>query len=279
MMRWLELRRALRRTPAGGVGSVIVVLMILVAVLGPRVAPYAPNTPDYAHARQGPSWAHLGGTDDFGRDILSRVLYGARISITVGFLGVVIGLIPGAVLGLMAGYYGGWLDEAVMRVIDVLLAFPGILLAIAMVAVLGPGLVNIVIAIGFFGIPVYTRLVRGSTLQAKGQVYVEAIRAQGAGSPRIIFRHILPNVVAPIIVISTLQIASAILTESALSFLGLGAPPPTPEWGAILTNAKDDLATLPYMAIFPGAALVVTVLGFNLLGDGLRDVLDPRMKT
>jgi ABC-type dipeptide/oligopeptide/nickel transport system permease subunit len=164
-------------------------------------------------------------------------------------------------------------------VIDVLLAFPGILLAIAMVAILGPGLINIVIAIGFFGIPVYTRLVRGSTIQAKGQVYVEAVRAQGARSLRILFRHILPNIVAPIIVISTLQIASAILTESALSFLGLGAPPPTPEWGAILTNAKDDLATSPYMAIFPGAALVLTILGFNLLGDGLRDVLDPRMKT
>ena len=165
-----------------------------------------------------------------------------------------------------------------MRCIDVLLAFPGILLAIAMVAVLGPGLVNIVIAIGFFGIPVYTRLVRGSTLQVREQIYVEAARAQDARATRILFGHILPNVVAPIIVISTLQIASAILTESALSFLGLGAPPPTPEWGAILTNAKDDLATLPYMALFPGVALVITVLGFNLLGDGLRDVLDPRMK-
>jgi ABC-type dipeptide/oligopeptide/nickel transport system permease subunit len=272
------LRRLLRRTAAGAVGCVIVTSMIFIAALGPLWAPYAPNAPDYAHAREAPSAAHLGGTDDFGRDIFSRVLYGARISMTVGFLGVIIGLIPGAFLGLIAGYSGGWLDEIVMRVIDVLLAFPGILLAIAMVAVLGPGLVNIVIAIGFFGVPVYTRLVRGSTLQAKEQVYVEAVRAQGARSARILIRHILPNVVAPIIVISTLQIASAILTESALSFLGLGAPPPTPEWGAILTNAKDDLATLPYMALFPGAALVITVLGFNLLGDGLRDVLDPRMK-
>jgi ABC-type dipeptide/oligopeptide/nickel transport system permease subunit len=278
-MRRVTVSRFVRRTPAGGIGFAIVVTMILIAAIGPQFAPYAPDTPDYPHARQGPSVLHLGGTDDFGRDIFSRVLYGARISMTVGFLGVIIGLIPGAVLGLTAGYYGGWFDELIMRVIDVLLAFPGILLAIAMVAVLGPGLINIVIAIGFFGIPVYTRLVRGSTLQAKEQVYVEAVRAQGAASPRILFRHILPNVVAPIIVISTLQIAGAILTESALSFLGLGAPPPTPEWGAILTNAKDDLATSPYMALFPGAALVVTVLGFNLLGDGLRDVLDPRMKT
>jgi ABC-type dipeptide/oligopeptide/nickel transport system permease subunit len=271
--------RLVRRTPAGGIGLAIVVAMILIAAIGPQLAPYPPNVPDYAHAREGPTPSHLGGTDDFGRDIFSRVLYGARISMTVGFLGVVIGLIPGAVLGLTAGYYGKWFDELVMRLIDVLLAFPGILLAIAMVAVLGPGLINIVIAIGFFGIPVYTRLVRGATLQAKEQVYVEAVRAQGAASRRILFRHILPNIVAPIIVISTLQIAAAILTESALSFLGLGAPPPTPEWGAILTNAKDDLATLPYMAVFPGAALVLTVLGFNLLGDGLRDVLDPRMKT
>ena len=271
--------RLVRRSPAGVIGLAIVVAMILIAAIGPQFAPYPPNAPDYMHARQGPSASHLGGTDDFGRDIFSRVLYGARISMTVGFLGVVIGLIPGAVLGLTAGYYGTWFDELVMRVIDVLLAFPGILLAIAMVAVLGPGLINIVIAIGFFGIPVYTRLVRGATLQAKEQVYVEAVRAQGAASRRILFRHILPNIVAPIIVISTLQIAAAILTESALSFLGLGAPPPTPEWGAILTNAKDDLATLPYMALFPGAALVITVLGFNLLGDGLRDILDPRMKT
>ena len=271
--------RLVRRSPAGVIGLAIVVAMILIAAIGPQFAPYPPDAPDYAHARQGPSASHLGGTDDFGRDIFSRVLYGARISMTVGFLGVVIGLIPGAVLGLTAGYYGRWFDELVMRVIDVLLAFPGILLAIAMVAVLGPGLSNIVIAIGFFGIPVYTRLVRGATLQAKEQVYVEAVRAQGAASRRILFRHILPNIVAPIIVISTLQIAAAILTESALSFLGLGAPPPTPEWGAILTNAKDDLATLPYMALFPGAALVITVLGFNLLGDGLRDILDPRMKT
>ncbi|MHB8730694.1 MAG: ABC transporter permease [bacterium] len=182
-------------------------------------------------------------------------------------------------LGLVAGYAGGWFDEVVMRVIDVLLAFPGILLAIAMVAILGSGLINVVIAIGFFGIPTFTRLVRGATLQAKEQVYVEAERAQGARMPRILFRHILPNIIAPIIVMSTLQIANAILTESALSFLGLGAPPPTPEWGAILSNAENDLATLPYMGIFPGFALVVTVLGFNLLGDALRDLLDPRIRT
>lgn len=278
-MRRASIGRLFGRTTSGAIGLVIVAGMIFIAVCGPLWAPYPPNASDYAHVRQGPSAAHLGGTDDFGRDIFSRVLFGARISITVGFLAVLMGLIPGGLLGLVAGYSGGWLDEIVMRIIDVLLAFPGILLAIAMVAILGPGLVNIVIAIGFFGIPVYTRLVRGSTLQAKEQVYVEAVHAQGARLSRILLRHILPNIVAPIIVISTLQIATAILTESTLSFLGLGAPPPTPEWGAILTDAKDDLATMPYMAIVPGAALVITILGFNLLGDGLRDILDPRMKT
>lgn len=278
-MRRFSLRRLVQQSVAGRVGFGLVAVVLLITTIGPQVAPYHPNVPDYLHTREAPSLAHLAGTDDFGRDLFSRVIYGARISVGVGFSGVLIGLIPGGILGLVAGYAGGWLDEVVMRVIDVLLAFPGILLAIAMVAILGSGLVNVVIAIGFFGIPTFTRLVRGATLQAKEQVYVEAERAQGASTPRILFRHILPNIVAPIIVMSTLQIANAILTESALSFLGLGAPPPTPEWGAILSNAENDLVTLPYMGIFPGFALVVTVLGFNLLGDALRDLLDPRLRT
>jgi glutathione transport system permease protein len=277
-MRRFGLRRLVRQSLAGAIGFGLVAAVMVVALIGPRFAPYAPDVPDYAHAREAPSLGHLAGTDDFGRDLFSRVIYGTRISVSVGFSGVLIGLVPGGILGLAAGYAGGWFDEVVMRLIDVLLAFPGILLAIAMVAILGPGLINVVIAIGFFGIPTFTRLVRGSTLQTKEQVYVEAERAQGARTPRILFRHVLPNIVAPIIVMSTLQIANAILTESALSFLGLGAPPPTPEWGAILSNARDDLATLPYMGIFPSIALVLTVLGFNLLGDALRDLLDPRIR-
>ena len=208
----------------------------------------------------------------------SRTLYGARISLGVGFAGVLLGLIPGVAAGLAAGYYGGGFDAFVMRVVDVLLAFPGILLAIAMVAILGPGIQNIVIAIGIFGFPVYTRVARGSTLQVTAQTYVEAARAEGAPSRRILAQHILPNIFAPIIVISSLQIANAILTEAALSFLGLGAPPPTPEWGAMLSSAENNLVTSPYMALLPGAALVTTILGFNLLGDGLRDALDPRMR-
>ena len=180
--------------------------------------------------------------------------------------------------GLAAGYYGGGFDAFVMRVVDVLLAFPGILLAIAMVAILGPGIQNIVIAIGIFGFPVYTRVARGSTLQVTALTYVEAARAEGAPSRRILVQHILPNIFAPIIVVSSLQIANAILTEAALSFLGLGAPPPTPEWGAMLSSAENNLVTSPYMAVLPGAALVTTILGFNLLGDGLRDALDPRMR-
>ncbi|HLW49106.1 MAG TPA: ABC transporter permease [bacterium] len=270
--------RLLRRNRAGRLGVLIVAAIMLIAEFGPLLAPYGPLSPDYPAARQAPTLGHLGGTDDFGRDILSRTLYGARISLGVGFAGVLLGLIPGVAAGLTAGYYSGGIDAFVMRVVDVMLAFPGILLAIAMVAILGAGIQNVVIAIGIFGFPVYTRIVRGSTLQATGQTYVEAAHAEGARPWRILMQHILPNIFAPIIVISSLQIANAILTEAALSFLGLGAPPPTPEWGAILSGAENDLVTSPYMAVLPGAALVITILGFNLLGDGLRDALDPRMR-
>ena len=267
-----------RRNHAGRLGVIIVAAILLIGGFGPLLAPYGPLSPDYPAARQAPTLAHLGGTDDFGRDILSRTLYGTRISLGVGFAGVLLGLIPGVAVGLVAGYYGGGFDAFVMRIVDVLFAFPGILLAIAMVAMLGAGIQNIVIAIGIFGFPVYTRIVRGSTLQAAGLTYVEAARAQGALPWRILVRHVLPNIFSAIIVISSLQIANAILTEAALSFLGLGAPPPTPEWGAMLSGAENDLVTLPYMAVLPGAALVITILGFNLLGDGLRDALDPRMR-
>ena len=267
-----------RRNRAGRLGVLIVAATALVAGVGPLVAPYGPLNPDYPAARQAPTLGHLGGTDDFGRDIFSRTLYGVRISLGVGIAGVLLGLIPGVAAGLAAGYYGGGFDAFVMRVVDVLLAFPGILLAIAMVAILGPGIQNIVIAIGIFGFPVYTRVARGSTLQVTALTYVEAARAEGAPSRHILVQHILPNIFAPIIVVSSLQIANAILTEAALSFLGLGAPPPTPEWGAMLSSAENNLVTSPYMAVLPGAALVMTILGFNLLGDGLRDALDPRMR-
>jgi len=278
-MEWRAAIGRLRKSPAGVAGAIIVGVLILIAVLGPFVAPYGPNIPDYAHILQPPTLRHLGGTDEFGRDIFSRVLYGARISLGVGLLGTVAGLIPGVLLGLLAGFAGGWLDQVAMRVIDVLLAFPGILLAIGMVAVLGPGLVNIVIAIGVFGIPTYARIARGSTIQVIGTDFVEAARAQGSTPRRLMFVHILPNILTPIIVITTLRIAGAILTEAALSYLGLGAQPPTPEWGAILSDAQNYLVTSPYMALLPGIALVVAVLGFNLLGDGLRDALDPRLRT
>ncbi|HLW59561.1 MAG TPA: ABC transporter permease [bacterium] len=265
-------------SPGGVAGAVLVVLVVAAACLGPVVAPYSPNVPDYADALQPPTLHHWGGTDEFGRDVLSRVLYGARISLGVAGLGVAAGLLAGILLGLATGYYGGRLDDVVMRIIDVLLAFPGILLAIAMVAVLGPGLQNLVLAIGIFGVPGFTRLVRGSTLQVSGMDYIEAVRAQGARSSWILLRHVLPNIMAPLIVIATLRLGGAILTESALAFLGLGAPPPTPEWGAILSDAKDNLVTSPYLGIAPSVTLVITVLGFNLLGDGLRDALDPRLR-
>ena len=278
-MRGPRLFAAVARSPGGVAGAVLVALVVACAFLGPAVAPYAPNAPDYTHTLQPPTLRHWGGTDEFGRDVLSRVLYGARISLGVAVLGVAAGAAVGIFLGLATGYYGGTLDDVAMRVIDVLLAFPGILLAIAMVSILGPGLQNIVIAIGIFGVPGLTRLVRGSTLEVSSMDYIEAVRAQGARSPWILVRHILPNISAPIIVSATLRLGGAILTESALAFLGLGAPPPTPEWGAILSNAKDNLVTSPYLGITPGLALVATVLGFNLLGDGLRDALDPRLRT
>jgi ABC-type dipeptide/oligopeptide/nickel transport system permease subunit len=277
-MRGPRFLTALGRSPGGVAGAVLVALVVAVACLGPVVAPYAPNAPDYAHTLQPPTLAHWGGTDEFGRDVFSRVLYGARISLGVAVLGVAAGAAVGIFLGLTTGYYGGALDDVAMRVIDVLLAFPGILLAIAMVSILGPGLQNIVIAIAIFSVPGLTRLVRGSTLQVSGMDYIEAVRAQGARSAWILVRHILPNILAPIIVIATLRLGGAILTESALAFLGLGAPPPTPEWGAILSNAKDNLVTSPFLGITPGLTLVVTVLGFNLLGDGLRDAYDPRLR-
>jgi len=278
-MRLPRFLTALRQSPSGAAGAVLVALVAAGACFGPVVAPYAPNAPNYVHALQPPTLDHWGGTDEFGRDVLSRVLYGARISLGVAVLGVAGGLLPGIVLGLMTGYYRGRLDDVVMRAVDVLLAFPGILLAIAMVAILGPGLQNIVMAIGIFSLPGFTRLVRGSTLQVSSLDYIEAVRAQGARSSWILLRHILPNIMAPLIVIATLRLGGAILTESALAFLGLGAPPPTPEWGAILSNAKDNLVTSPYLAVAPGIALVLTVLGFNLLGDGLQDTLDPRLRT
>jgi peptide/nickel transport system permease protein len=266
-----------KRNRAALIGLLAVLLGTLLAILAPIVAPYDPVKMDLAVSRQAPSLQNLLGTDELGRDILSRIIYGFRISLTIGLVSVAVGLSFGVLLGSPSGYFGGWLDIVVMRTIDVMMSFPTILLAIIVVTVLGPGLYNAMLAVGLAQVPLYSRLVRGLTLKLKGEDYVDAARALGASHSRIILRHILPNCLSPLIVQATLNIASAILSAAVLGFLGLGAEPPTPEWGAMLSSGRLYMRVAPHISIFPGLAIMVTVLAFNLMGDGLRDALDPRM--
>lgn len=270
--------RLLRRSPLALTGTLIIGLLIVLAVIGPSVAPYPPNKVRVKERTEPPSLSHPFGTDDRGRDIFTRVLYGARVSLRVGIIAVGISATIGTLLGALSGYFGGWLDELVMRFGDIMFAFPGILLAIAIMAVLGPGINNAMLALGIVYTPIFARITRGSVLAIRQDVYVEAARASGASSGRIIRRHILPNVLAPIIVETTLSLAFAILAEAALSFLGLGTPPPDPSWGRMLSEGRDYMREAPWMGIFPGLAIILSVMGFNFLGDGLRDALDPRLK-
>lgn len=266
-----------RRNRSFVVGAVIIALFLLVAALPGVFTGGDPYVGDLSGSRLlPPSAAHWFGTDDLGRDIATRIVYGARISLAVSVLSLGVSLLLGPVIGLCAGYFGGRTDDVLMRGMDILQAFPSILLAILIVAILGPGLVNAMIAIGIVNMPLYARLVRASVVQLRGQEYIEAARAMGAGHPRILFAHLLPNCLSPILVQATLGIASAILETAGLSFLGLGAQPPLPEWGAMLANAKDFIRSAPWTITFPGMAIIAVVLGFNLLGDGLRDLLDPR---
>ncbi|MDF0726531.1 ABC transporter permease subunit [Cytobacillus sp. S13-E01] len=260
------------------VSGVFILLLFIVAVTGPFIAPYSSEEPDYDHVLEGPSFEHLAGTDAYGRDIFSRILEGTKISLFVGLVSVFLGAVCGTFLGLISGYYGKWLDSIIMRFCDILFAFPGILLAIGIIAILGPGLENVVIAIAIFSVPIFARIVRSSTLSVKSTVYVEATKSIGAKHRRIIWKHIFPGTVSSIIVYFTMRIGSAILIAASLSFLGLGAQPPTPEWGAMLSSGRDYLNTAPHVTFFPGMAIFVTVLAFNLLGDGLRDALDPKIK-
>ena len=269
------LRRGLRHRGAL-VGLVLIGVFLIMAAVAPWVAPHDPLAQDLAQRLEAPSPANWMGTDDFGRDVLSRVLYGARVSLRVGLIAVAISLLFGGVIGLVSGFYGGSVDLFVMRVMDVVLAFPAILLAIAVVAVLGPSLNNAMIAVGITGIPVYARLVRGVVLQVKSLEYVTAARALGAGDARILLKAVLPNCVAPILVQTSLGLATAVLDAAGLSFLGLGAQPPTPEWGAMLSQGRELILDAPWALTAPGIAILLSVLGFNLLGDGLRDALDPR---
>ena len=275
---WRDAGRTLLRNRFAVGGGVAILVLALLAITAPLVAPYDPVAQDYDHLLEAPSLAHPFGTDNFGRDILSRVIYGGRISLTVGFLGTLFGVIGGMIIGALAGYYGRWVDNVLMRLLDILLAFPGLLLAITIMAVLGVGNVNVVIAIGIFSIPVFARVLRGSLLQLKEADFVMAARAVGVGDRRLLTVHLLPNAIQSILVISTLRLGTAILTAASLSFLGLGIRPPSPEWGAMLSDGRQFLQNAPYVAVFPGLAILFTVLALNLLGDGLRDALDPKLK-
>jgi peptide/nickel transport system permease protein len=274
---WRTVRRFLGNWLAAA-GAALVVLLIILAVVGERLAPYDPNAIAMDNRIAPPSVMHWFGTDEFGRDVLSRVLAGARVSLLVGLIAVGISLTAGTLLGLVSGYYGGWVDETIMRVMDVFFAFPAILLAIAIVAALGPGINNAMIAIGIVYTPIFARITRGSVLAVRGDVYVEAARAVGNPDWRILMRHILPNIAAPIIVETSLSMAFAILAEAALSFIGLGTQPPDPSWGRMLSEGRAFIQLAPWIGIFPGLAIMVTVMGFNFLGDGMRDALDPRLK-
>ena len=256
-------------------GAIIILLLILVAVLAPFIARHDPEAIDLVHELKGPGPSHFFGQDKLGRDILSRILYGSRVSLIVGFTVVGISLIVGVGVGALAGYFGGIVDTAIMRLIDILLAFPGILLAIAITGILGPSLSHVVLALSLLGWVGYARIVRGQILTVREREFVVAARALGVGPGRIILRHILPNVLSPVIVEATFGVAAAILAESSLSFLGLG-PQDVPSWGAMLNEGADFLLFAPHVATFPGIAIMITVLGFNFLGDGLRDRLDPR---
>lgn len=270
--------RRLRRNRWALAGLLIVGFFTAAAVLAPYLSHYDPFDQNLDARLLAPSRAHWLGTDELGRDLLTRILYGGRVSLSVGIVSVGIALTAGTIAGLVAGYYGRWLDSVTMRVMDIMLAFPATLLAIFIVGIRGPGLNNAMLAIGVINIPIFARLVRGSVLRVRQEEFVDAARALGGSSGRIIGRHILPNTLAPIIVQATLGIGAAILEAAGLSFLGLGAQAPTPEWGAMLTNTREYLRDAPWAATFPGIVILLTVVGFNLLGDGLRDALDPRLR-
>jgi peptide/nickel transport system permease protein len=275
---WKEAWRRLRKQKAAMLGGFIVLAFIVLGILAPWIAPADPTKMDLVHHLQSPSSQHWFGTDDSGRDELSRILFGARVSITIGFSSVIGSLVVGALLGLIAGFFGKWADVIISRLFDIMLAFPSILLAIAIVAILGPGLFNALLAIAIINIPSYGRLIRAKVLSVKQEEYIMAARAQGMSKSRMLFIHVLPNSWTPLIVQGTLGIATAILDAAALGFLGLGAQPPTAEWGKMLSDAREYITTAPWTVLFPGIAIMLAVLGFNLFGDGLRDALDPKMQ-
>ena len=270
--------KSLLKSPLASFGLIIVLLLIFCAIFADVITPYSYSRQNLRNSFQSPSAEHWFGTDEFGRDIFSRVVYGARISLFVGFIAVGIAIFLGGGLGAVAGYYGGWLDNLIMRFMDILLSIPSTVLAISIAAALGPGLYNLMIAVGIASTPAYARVMRGSVLSIRGEEFVEAAGAVGASDLRIILRHIIPNCMAPVIVQSTLGVANAILAAAALSFIGLGIQPPVPEWGAMLAGARAYIRDYAYMMLFPGLAIMITILALNFLGDGLRDALDAKLK-
>jgi peptide/nickel transport system permease protein len=259
-------------------GLAVLVVVVALSVLAPVIAPYDPLVQGVGAPLQAPSRAHWAGTDSFGRDVLSRIVYGARIALIVGVVSVVLAMLVGVTLGLVAGYYGGWLDVIIMRVMDGLFAFPIIILAIAMMAIMGFGVTNVIIAVAVGFIAPFARVTRADVLAVKEEPYIEAARLAGVAGPAIILGHVLPNVLAPIIVQAALRVSGAIITEAGLSFLGLGPPPPTPVWGSMIAEGRNFIVMAPHISTIPGIALMVTIVGLNLLGDGLRDTLDPRLR-
>ncbi len=270
--------RHLRKNRMAMLGLAILFLFLITSIFAPFLTPHDPIKLDLVNAMQTPSSENLMGTDWQGRDVFSRILYGGRISLAIGFITVFIGLGVGIPVGTLSGYFGGKFDLFIQRLIDIMLAFPGILLAIVVVAILGVGVEQVMVAVGISTIPIYTRLVRGSVLSVKEEGYIKAARGLGIGDLRIILRHVLPNCLGPIIVMSTFRIATSILWAAGLGFLGLGAQPPDPEWGAMLSRGREYMRAAPYLTTFPGMAIFFMVLGFNLIGDGLRDALDPRSR-
>ncbi|HXJ77872.1 MAG TPA: ABC transporter permease [Candidatus Methylomirabilis sp.] len=275
---WSDAARRIVKSRAAVSGGTIIVVFVALALLAPALAPYEPLRGRLVDRLQGPGPTHWFGTDELGRDVLSRVLFGARISLQIQIAAVGLALVLGTALGVVAGYWGGWSDTLIMRAVDIMMAFPGIFLALAIIAALGTGLGNVIVASAIFLVPQFARVVRGSMLILKEKEFVEAARALGEGDVTIVMRYLLPNSLAPIIVQTTLRMATVLLTASGLSFLGLGVQPPSPEWGAMLSNARAYMITAPHVATVPGLAIMLVVLGFNLLGDGLRDALDPRLR-
>lgn len=275
---WEEVWRRFKKNKIALIGVVILILFILIAIFADKLAPYGFDDQDISNSLLPPSGKYWFGTDNLGRDILSRVIYGSRISLSIGIISTLISAIGGIILGIVAGYFGGKIDNLIMRIMDVFMAIPGVLLAIAIAAALGPGIRNAMIAIGFGALPGFARVIRSSVLSIKGSQFIEAAIATNASTFRILSKYIFPNVLAPILVQTTMQVAFAILQATTLSFLGLGVQPPTPEWGSMISAGRSFLRDYAYISNFPGIAIMITVFALNLVGDGLRDALDPRLK-